>query len=849
MHSISARTPKTEAGGGLSAQNQSRVGAATKPTDTIDRPMPDTTATSTLQGALELYKLGYWPIAIRAIGETIGDRAPSRGKDPIGKAWGVDRWSESKLRQELAGKPARGIGICFGPGRGPNGEWLIDLDGDGPKAAHSLAIVLGTDQELVTPAWDSRRGGHIIFVVQESDGLRLLGLLGKAGAREGKGAGAGVWRLDDALPDLEWRIGGYKDDGAVKQVQSVVPPTRGEDGAPRVWRTGPSTPVAELPESAYAILEELAKWKGQTPATPPQPAEETRPSKVRARGPTAEERARKYLDTINPAISGQRGHDTLFRAACMIGPGFDLLPDVAFQLVRDHYNHRCQPPWSDNDIRHKIDDAYREETRRGFKLDSHAKIVEAPDDPHGLARIYIDRECKHKGRRTLVYHRGEFFSWTKASPAYRSIPDYEITARLTASIKSEFDRVNRTQVKEWEARGQANGRDKPIPKVLKVTRTIVANADQALRGISLIDRALASPAWLINDPPFPASDVLPMHNALVHLPSYVEGKPNAVHEATPDFLCPYALDYDFDPAAPPPEHLEAFLKSVWPNDPEAIDTLQEWVGYLLTPDTRQQKIGMFIGPKRSGRGTIGRLIESLLGPDNVVGLSLSGLASNFGVWPLIGKPVGIVGDARISGRSDTAAIVERLLGISGEDTQTIDRKHLPLWMGRLPTRLMIFANELPQLPDQSEALASRYIMFRFVESFIGREDLHLIDKLRSELPGILLWAIDGWKRLRERGRFVQPKSGASLIEEVRDINSPVGAFVRGRCEVGAGLEIQVGKLFQAWCDWCAANRHAPGGPGRFGRNLRTVIPSVDTKVQRDAQQSYVRMFQGVALKP
>jgi putative DNA primase/helicase len=649
---------------------------------------------------------------------------------------------------------------------------------------------------------------------------------------------------------LEWRIGGYKDDGAVKQVQSVVPPTKGEDGAPRVWGTGPSTPVAELPESAYAILEELAKWREQSPATPPQPADETRPGKVRfAQGPTAEERAKKYLDTIDPAIEGQYGHNTLFRAACTIGPGFDLPPDVAFRLIREHYSPRCVPPWSDKDIGHKVDDAYRVEPRRGFLLDSHAKIVEAPDDPHRLAWIYIHRECEHRKRRTLVYHRGEFFRWTKASSAYRSIPDYEITARLTGSIKSEFDQVNRIQVKEWEARGQANGQDKPPPKVPKVTRTIVANTEQALRGISLIDSTLESPAWLIGDPPFPASDVLPMRNALVYLPSFVEGKPNALHEATPDFYCPYALDYDFDPAAPPPKHLLTFLASIWPNDQEAIDTLQEWFGYLLTPDTRQQKIGVFVGPKRSGRGTIGRLIRSLLGPNNVVGLSLSGLSSNFGLSPLIGKPVGIVGEARISRQSDTAAIVERLLSISGEDAQTIDRKHLPPWAGRLPTRLMIFANELPRLPDQSEALASRYIMFRFVESFIGREDLHLIDKLRSELPGILLWAIDGWKRLRDRGRFVQPASGTSLLNEVRDINSPVGAFVRERCKVGAGFKIQVGELFRAWCDWCATNRLAPGDVGTFGRNLRTVIPSVNTKQQRARQKSYVRSFQGVALKP
>ena len=36
----------------------------------------------------------------------------------------------------------------------------------------------------------------------------------------------------------------------------------------------------------------------------------------------------------------------------------------------------------------------------------------------------------------------------------------------------------------------------------------------------------------------------------------------------------------------------------------------------------------------------------------------------------------MVSDARMSSRADTATIVERLLSISGEDAQTVDRKHL-----------------------------------------------------------------------------------------------------------------------------------------------------------------------------
>ena len=61
------------------------------------------------------------------------------------------------------------------------------------------------------------------------------------------------------------------------------------------------------------------------------------------------------------------------------------------------------------------------------------------------------------------------------------------------------------------------------------------------------------------------------------------------------------------------------------------------------------------------------------------------------------------------------------------------------------------------------------------QSFFGREDPGLMDKLLRELPGILLWAVQGWQRLRERGRFVQPASGRQFVSDLEDLGSPIGA--------------------------------------------------------------------------
>jgi putative DNA primase/helicase len=145
----------------------------------------------------------------------------------------------------------------------------------------------------------------------------------------------------------------------------------------------------------------------------------------------------------------------------------------------------------------------------------------------------------------------------------------------------------------------------------------------------------------------------------------------------------------------------AFLRQLWPDDPASIETLQEVFGYALVADTSQQKAFLLVGPKRSGKGTIGRILGRSVGRENAVAPTLAGLGTNFGLQPLIAKRVAIISDARLGGRADQAVIAERLLSITGEDEITIDRKYRESWTGRFQTRFVVLTNELPRFNDVS----------------------------------------------------------------------------------------------------------------------------------------------------
>ena len=215
---------------------------------------------------------------------------------------------------------------------------------------------------------------------------------------------------------------------------------------------------------------------------------------------------------------------------------------------------------------------------------------------------------------------------------------------------------------------------------------------------------------------------------------------------------------------------------------------------------------------------------------------------DFGLSPLVDKPLALISDARLSGRTDSSIVVERLLSISGEDSITIDRKYREPWTGRLPARFGILTNELPRLSDSSGALASRFVALVLTRSFYGQENPLLTDELLTEAPGIFNWALDGLDRLTGRGYFIQPASARESIDALADLASPVTAFVHDRCHIGPAATVFVDDLFAAWKLWCdEQGNERIGTKASFGVELRSAVPKLGKRrlPEDDRRASYI----------
>lgn len=634
---------------------------------------------------------------------------------------------------------------------------------------------------------------------------------------------------------------------------------KGDDTPERPWRRSKIISIPEGVNERPVPLELLESLAAESPATPKNARARAASLPPAAFGPASKKllkAVRRYMAAVPGAESGNGGHNATLKAANVLVVKFALTTDEAMPIFLD-WNQTCSPPWDERDLQRKLEEALKDphgihgelrkdkekqaakpSSKGGALIEAGAAqfggeiAIEKPKacelDPMITAREFASENLTHstnEGKHlTLRRWQGEWHWWNPAKRRYVRVSEDMVRAQLRLYLE---------------------------PTAEYVTNSVVSNIMGNLAAVLILSDSVEMPSW-INDaasaaaPQFPAAEILATRSQLIHLPSLIDGQVRS-QPATPRFFSSTSLDFEFDPNALPPVAWFEFLRQGWGDDYESIECLQEWFGYLLSPDTSLQKILVIVGPRRSGKGTIGRVLRGLVGNDNMAAPTLAGLGTNFGLWPIYDKSVAVVSDARLSGRTDSAVVTERLLSISGEDAQTFDRKNMKPMTMKLPTRFVIMTNELPRLGDSSNALVGRFIVLRMTKSFYGQEDAGLTEKLLAELPGILLWAVEGWKRLRARGRFVQPETGKSLIHDMEALASPVGEFVRDCCVLGPSEETPRDEMYSAWRRWCAKHGKQETEQATFGRDLRASVTSLGDK-QRNTLGVRVRCYTGIGLR-
>lgn len=692
---------------------------------------------------------------------------------------------------------ARGIGLATGA---PSGVWVLDLDGQ--PGLRSVQALEATHGALPTTLCARTGGGglHLYWRMPEGRPVR-----NRAGVE----------------PGIDVRgTGGYV----------VLPPSGHPSGGTYTW-VDEAVPVAEAP----AWLLDLVAPPPPTPSWPP-----GGPGGGLGGVPVAHPRAyargalARAVEAVRGAPEGAR-NDTLNREAHALSRyvtgGWLARADVEAELQLAAEAAGLRPDEARKTIasalgaaRADLPEVAAPRVEGGGEGGGPVMPAVLPvADPLAVAESYLGTQLDPEGRLTLRRWRGGWWRWDGA--AYAEIEDEAVDAEIW-----------RHSAGLWVATEKG-------PKPYSPTAAKVANVKAALRALEgvLVDGTAEPPVWVGDGVDgVTGAHVVPVANGLLDLAG------RRLIAPSPDLFATSAIPVAWDPEAGEPRAWLDFLAALWPEDKGQAALLQRWIGYLLTPDTSQQKMLLVTGPKRSGKGTIARTLRALLGAANYCGPTLSGLATPFGLSPLLGRLVGVIADARLSGRTDQAVVVERLLSVTGEDGITVDRKHRDQVTVRLPTRLVLMSNEVPRLVDASGALASRMLFLSMSRSFYGAEDTTLGDRIEAELPALLLWAVEGWHLLRQERRFPETEQTVAGREAMTDLSSPVATFIADACVLGDPEVVwcEIGSLYAHYRDWAERQGHHPSPLNLFARDLAAAAPEVETRRTRINGQR-ARVLRGI----
>ncbi|MEP3441204.1 MAG: phage/plasmid primase, P4 family [Sulfitobacter sp.] len=272
----------------------------------------------------------------------------------------------------------------------------------------------------------------------------------------------------------------------------------------------------------------------------------------------------------------------------------------------------------------------------------------------------------------------------------------------------------------------------------------------------------------------------------------------------------------FDPKRHCPRWIK-FLQEALGSDAEAIRFLQQWFGYCLTGDTSEHALVFVYGPGGSGKSTAINVMADLLG-DYAINVATSTLTkAKHDAHP---EELARMDGARLAFASETekgkAWAENRIKSLTGGDKITARHMRQNSFEFVPQMKLVIVGNNQPSLSDVDSAIQRRFNILPF-DHPPKTKDAKLVDKLRTEFPGILSWAIQGaldWQAHGlDRPQMVDTATSAYFAEQ-----DTFGRWLEEKCDVGGperdtsglGFVDTADCLWESWQHYAYANGEDPG---------------------------------------
>ena len=428
-------------------------------------------------------------------------------------------------------------------------------------------------------------------------------------------------------------------------------------------------------------------------------------------------------------------NDTLFHhSVCAVHGGLsnEEVWATAFEL-----NHTFNPPLDVEEVEGTVGSAvsYRKNSRLPYTdLGNAERFREA-----WRGSVHYVRE-----HRTWAYFDGQ--RWVLDDAAAARMAHETVRGIVREAVGGDPDDLQ--QAIRWQKTSEANAR----------IRSLLDIASQ-LAGLSISQEAFDTQPHLVN-----------FTNGTMDL------KTNEFRDARASDKITRLAGCEWDPAATAPRFTQFISEVVGGNEDDA-HYLQKLAGYILSGDRWEQRLQILIGDGGDGKSTFIETIKGLMGDYQTTLAATSISAQNTAAIPndiakLAGKRLATISELPQKLHVNTQLVK----AMSGGDTLTARFLHKEYFDFQPTAQLLVATNFYPFANPEDKAYFRRLAILRFRKSFAHENpDKALKGKLASELPGIAVWAVAGYRAYLEKG-LEHTSSMRGELDNYRRFTDPLTGF-------------------------------------------------------------------------
>ena len=246
--------------------------------------------------------------------------------------------------------------------------------------------------------------------------------------------------------------------------------------------------------------------------------------------------------------------------------------------------------------------------------------------------------------------------------------------------------------------------------------------------------------------------------------------------------------------------------------------LLQYAGYCMTMDTRQQKLLILCGEGGTGKSTLIKMINLMVGAENISNISLNQLSSNrFASYGLIGKLVNSCADLEIDALTDTSTLKKVL----GEDSIQVEAKGKDSISITSYAKLLFSTNELPIVKGERTNGFFRRLLVLPMNKTPAEKDTCFFDKLSAHIDDFILLCLKALEEMYINGTIFESDNSIEAVKQLRSDSDTVEAFINELCTKDIKGRTKKALLYSEYEKYCSDSERQSLTKNNFYKALRT----------------------------